>query len=396
MFFSLMKVMHGKAETRPDFMRSDSTAGAKMESRLSNEYRVLPVAHGRWFLSGRNDERLRLIKSQECERTVALASEGAEMDNRRDFLKTIGAATVGASVSGAASGVPSTLRAQSATPSGGLSGVFRDRLKKREPFENVAVSDVLSARMVEALGFPSLYLGSTGSGQLHGLPDWGLLSLSEQVDYFGRIAQSVAIPSVADVDVNSRVLVFYRAVQAFDRAGIAALHFGDGIQHGPNVVGLLSVSAMVDRIRAARDASPNIVLSIRCQGPMIEGMDRTLMRAAAYAQAGAETIMFDPVPPYEQFPSLADTVRVPITTSVEYDATREQIRAWKITVVVQNRIQVIAQTAIYEALTEFKSTGRWSKAWRGGQLPQVIPAEVRDRIRSVPEFGAAAKRYQAG
>jgi hypothetical protein len=116
------------------------------------------------------------------------------------------------------------------------------------------------------------------------------------------------------------------------------------------------------------------------------------LRAAADVEAGAEAVFR--VPPYERFPSLADAVRAPLTTTVPYDAPRDRAREWKITVVVQNHVQAIAQAAVYEALTELKNTGMWIKSWRNGQIPQLIPKRFPSASGAILRFGAASKRYQ--
>ena len=162
---------------------------------------------------------------------------------------------------------------------------FRQLLRRGTPFENIAVYDVPSARLVEIVGFPSLFLGSSKAGEAHGLPDWGLLSLHEQVGFFGHIAQRVDIPAVADIDVNSEAIIFYRAVKQFAQADVAAVHFGDQIAAGGRQISLRSVPVMVDLIHAARDASPDVVVSVRCQGLEAEKIDRTLERAARYVEA---------------------------------------------------------------------------------------------------------------
>src|SRR5438132_8878383 len=63
--------------------------------------------------------------------------------------------------------------------------------------------DALSARIVEAAGFPAVYM--TGYGSSAGLlarPDVGLLSAAEMVDNARRIVQAVSVPVVADADTG--------------------------------------------------------------------------------------------------------------------------------------------------------------------------------------------------
>jgi 2-methylisocitrate lyase-like PEP mutase family enzyme len=267
-------------------------------------------------------------------------------------------------------------------------------LRRGTPFENIAVYDVPSARLVEIVGFQSLFLGSSKAGEAHGVPDWGLLPLDDQVEFFGHIAQHVGIPAVADIDVNSDALVFYRAVKQFAQADVAAVHFGDQIAAGGRQIGMRSVPVMVDLIHAARDASPDVVLSVRCQGLETEKIDRTLERAARYVEAGVETIWVTPELPREMLSKAAATVKAPLTSQFGFNVPPERAREWNVTVVFHDQLSIV-HAAWYEALLEFKNTGMWVKSTRGGTVNQVMPAEIRDRMRGTPEFAAGAAKYRA-
>jgi methylisocitrate lyase len=312
--------------------------------------------------------------------------------NRRAFLQTAGLTTAGLMTTIDSAPVAA---AQSPTPAPrGMGARFRQLLRRGTPFENIAVYDVPSARLVEIVGFPSLFLGSSKSGEAHGLPDWGLLSLSEQVEFFGHIATNVGIPAVADIDVNSEAIVFYRAVKKFAQADVAAVHFGDQIATGGRQVGLRSIPTMVDLIHAARDASPDIVVSIRCQGVQVEKIDSTLERAARYVEAGAETIWLLPEMPRDMLAKAAASVKAPLTSQFGFNDPPERAREWNVTVVFHDQLPII-HAAWYEALLEFKNTGRWVKSTRGGTINQVMPVEIRDRMRGTPEFAAGAAKYRA-
>ena len=312
--------------------------------------------------------------------------------NRRMFLQTAGLTTAGLMT--AMNSAPAAAVQSPATAPRGMGARFRQLLRRGTPFENIAVYDVPSARLVEIVGFPSLFLGSSKSGESHGLPDWGLLSLNEQVEFFGQIAKNVGIPAVADIDVNSEAIVFYRAVKQFAEADVAAVHFGDQIAAGGRPVGMRSVPVMVDLIHAARDASPDTVVSVRCQGVQAEQIDRTLERAARYVEAGAETIWLLPEMPRDRLAKAAASVKAPLTSQFGFNDPPERAREWNVTVVFHDQLPIV-HAAWYEALLEFKNTGMWVKSTRGGTVNQVMPAEVRDRMRGTPEFAAGAAKYRA-
>ena len=82
----------------------------------------------------------------------------------------------------------------------------REKLKKLVEAEQLlqapGVYDGLTARIVEAQGFDALYMTGFGTAAGFGLPDIGLLTMTEMVANAGRIADAVDIPLIADADTG--------------------------------------------------------------------------------------------------------------------------------------------------------------------------------------------------
>src|ERR687886_613044 len=83
--------------------------------------------------------------------------------------------------------------------------------------------DVFTARLVEAAGLETGFLGGfCTSASLLGLPDVGLITLTEMADAVRRMAARVAIPVVADGDTGHGDLPkVARTVRAVERARAA-------------------------------------------------------------------------------------------------------------------------------------------------------------------------------
>src|SRR4051812_49710667 len=110
--------------------------------------------------------------------------------------------------------------------------------------------------------------GTTAS--LAGRPDVGLLTGTEMVDNARRIAAAVDVPVIADADTGyGNAINVIRTVQAYESAGVAALHIED--QLAPKKCGhmegkqLIRAAEMVDKVRAAVAArtSPDFVVIAR-------------------------------------------------------------------------------------------------------------------------------------
>src|SRR5258705_4366699 len=86
-----------------------------------------------------------------------------------------------------------------------------------------------TARLVERAGFPAVYVSGAGlANATAGVPDIGLLTLSEVAQLAGYIADAVRLPALVDADTGfGGSESTARAVQLFERAGLAGLHLED-------------------------------------------------------------------------------------------------------------------------------------------------------------------------
>jgi 2-methylisocitrate lyase-like PEP mutase family enzyme len=187
------------------------------------------------------------------------------------------------------------------SPAAGAPARLRALLSRSEPLLVPGAYDALSARLVEHAGFDAVYLTGFGAtASLLGLPDVGLLSLPDMVDSAGRMARAVDVPLISDADTGyGNAINVARAVQQFERAGVAAVHLED--QVAPKRCGHMSgkqvvpVDEMVEKLRAAVAArrDPDFVLIARTDARAVEGLDAALERARAYRDAGADVLFVE-------------------------------------------------------------------------------------------------------
>jgi 2-methylisocitrate lyase-like PEP mutase family enzyme len=162
------------------------------------------------------------------------------------------------------------------------------------------VFDGLSARLTEQAGFAAVYASGGAIARSAGIPDLGLLSLSEIVARLETMVDAIEIPVIADADTGyGNALNAQRAVRAFERAGVAALHLED--QTFPKKCGhyedkgLVPVAEMAQKLKAARDAltDQDFIVIARTDAIAVEGFAAALDRAAAYGEAGADVIFVE-------------------------------------------------------------------------------------------------------
>jgi 2,3-dimethylmalate lyase len=178
---------------------------------------------------------------------------------------------------------------------------LRQLIQRPEPLLAPGAYDALSARLIEAAGFPVVYMTGfgTAAGRL-GRPDVGLLGMSEMVDNARRIVEAVSVPVIADADTGyGNPINVVRTVHEYERAGVAAIHIED--QVAPKKCGhmegkqLIPGEEMVQKIRAAAVArrSPDFLLIARTDARAVEGLDAALQRARSYREAGADILFIE-------------------------------------------------------------------------------------------------------
>jgi len=162
------------------------------------------------------------------------------------------------------------------------------------------VSDGGQARFIEEVGFKAMYMTGFGAASTLGMPDVGLMTLSEMSEKIRILASSADIPIVADADTGygnySNVM---RTVREYERAGAAALHLED--QAWPKRCGYLENKQVIpkeealSKVKAALDArkDTDFIIIARTDALAIGGWDDAEDRARTYYEAGADMIFVD-------------------------------------------------------------------------------------------------------
>jgi methylisocitrate lyase len=108
------------------------------------------------------------------------------------------------------------------------------------------VPNAAMARQVERAGFDAVYISGAGmANATAGVPDIGLLTLTEVARLAGYIAKAVKIPAIVDADTGfGGAENVARTIQELERAGLAGCHIED--QEFPKRCGHLAGKSIVD------------------------------------------------------------------------------------------------------------------------------------------------------
>lgn len=166
---------------------------------------------------------------------------------------------------------------------------------------SLAPHDAWTAKVMEQAGLPLLFLGGFGvSASAFGLPDLGLLGLSEMAEAARRMTAAVNVPVIVDGDTGYGAIPnVMRTVREFERAGAAGMLLED--QVFPKRCGhfagkqVIPVQGMSDKLQAALDArqDQDFVVIARTDARAVEGLESAIDRAHLYAEVGADVIFVE-------------------------------------------------------------------------------------------------------
>ena len=256
------------------------------------------------------------------------------------------------------------------------------------------VYDGLQAMIAQKSGFSAVYMTGFGTAASHGMPDLGLLTMSEMVANARWICRAVEIPVICDADTGyGNPLNVIRTIEEFEDAGAASIHIEDqiwpkrcGFLDGKQVIPL---DEMVHKVRAACDGrrDSNFVIIARTDALQAEGWGGAEERARSYFEAGADLIFVDGIRTLNDLDEYARRLSdLPRLYNGQLCPTGEiESRGFK--VMIHTGTLAVAYRALRDAMRELRDGGRIGAA----EDPSIF-AELLNLL-GVPEALARSSRY---
>ncbi|WP_121489655.1 methylisocitrate lyase [Chryseobacterium sp. 7] len=202
---------------------------------------------------------------------------------------------------------------------------FRKAMEKENPLQIVGAINANHALLAQQAGFNAIYLsgGGVAAGSL-GIPDLGITTLDDVLIDVQRITNICDLPLLVDIDTGFGPSAFNvaRTIKSLIKAGAAAIHIEDQVGakrcgHRPGKE-IVSKEEMVDRLKAAADArtDENFVIGARTDAFANEGLEKTLERAVAYKEAGADFIFAEAVPDLTFYQKFVDAAGIPVLANI--------------------------------------------------------------------------------
>lgn len=280
---------------------------------------------------------------------------------------------------------------------------FKQRVLTGGAFLLPGVANPLAARVAEDIGYQALYVTGAGVANTElGLPDIGILNLSDMAGAVERIAAVVDLPLVVDADTGyGNAVNCYHAVRRLEAAGAAAIQIEDqifpkrcGHFEGKEVA---PASEMVGKIRAAVDARRDeaTLIIARTDACATEGYEAAIDRASAYAEAGADILFVEALTTEDQMrdapkrnaiPHLINVVfggKTPAFSAEEFDAMGYRL------ILYANAALQASVAGMQHVLGSLHETGSLAQVH-----DRLAGFAERQRVVRTPDYDALRVRYE--
>jgi 2-methylisocitrate lyase-like PEP mutase family enzyme len=262
--------------------------------------------------------------------------------------------------------------------------------------------DGLSARLVEEAGFEAIYLSGGAVARSFGVPDIGLLTMSEVIERARQVVSAVTIPVIADADTGyGNALNLVRAVREFERAGVAAIHIEDqvtpkrcGHLEGKEVI---SLAEMEQKLAAAIEArtDPDFAIIGRTDSRAIHGLTDAIERAKGFARLGVDAVFIEAAESEAELETIARSIpEVPLMVNMFkggktplLPAARLEAMGYRIAIFPSDA-QRAAINAMKEALATLKRDGSTEAI-----DDRLATFKERDRVVGLGDWQNLEERY---
>ncbi|MGB3534457.1 MAG: oxaloacetate decarboxylase [Microcoleaceae cyanobacterium] len=279
---------------------------------------------------------------------------------------------------------------------------LRQLLQRPEILVIPGVYDCLGAKIAEQLGFEVLATSGFGiAASTLGVPDYGLLTATEMLYSVGRIAQSINVSLIADLDTGyGNVLNVIRTVKEAVRIGVSGILLED--QEWPKKCGhfegkkVISMTEHISKIQAAVEARGNSQLLIigRTDARAVLGLEAAIERGKAYFEAGADAIFIEAPQSKAELVKIAEALpNIPLVANMieggktpELTATELQEIGYKIVFFPVSSLLTVTQT-ITDCFRHLKEQGTTRN------LQNSIDFKAFEQIIEVPKYRQIEEYY---
>ncbi len=258
------------------------------------------------------------------------------------------------------------------------------------------------ARQVERAGFDAVYLSGAGmANATAGVPDIGLLSMTEVVTLAGYVANAVSIPAIVDADTGfGGAENVARTIRELEKAGLGGCHIED--QEFPKRCGHLAGKSVIDademirKIKAAAGArsDDDFMIIARTDSRAVESFDSAVERSRRYLEAGADAIFPEALQNADEFKAFAGEIKAPLLANMTEFGKSPLLNfdelarlGYKMVIFPQSafRVSMKASQQFLHALKEQGTQSGWIKEM-----------QTREQLYELLDYDPAAEKWNGG
>jgi methylisocitrate lyase len=261
------------------------------------------------------------------------------------------------------------------------------------------VPNAAIARQVERAGFDAVYISGAGmANSTAGLPDIGLLTMTEVVRLAGYVANAVKIPAIVDADTGfGGAENAARTIRELESAGLAGCHIED--QEFPKRCGHLAGKSIVDleemvgRIKAATAArqDKDFLIIARTDSRAVEDFKGAVKRAQKYLEAGADAIFPEALQSADEFRDFAREVKAPLLANMT-EFGKSPLLSFKELSELGYRMVIFPQSAFRVSMKASAEFLRDLKK-RGTQADWIDKMQTRQELYDLLDYDPAAESW---
>ena len=237
---------------------------------------------------------------------------------------------------------------------------LRELIRRPEILVAPGAYDAFSAKLIEAADFDAVYMTGFGTAAgIFGLPDIGLLTMTEMVENARRIADSVDVPVIADADTGyGNHLNVIRTVEEYEKAGVAGIQIEDqvspkrcGHMEGQKIV---PIPEMVAKLRAAIEARRNegTIIIARTDAISAIGFDEAVKRGNIYRDAGADLLFIEAPRTEAQLEKIPKLINGPVLVNIAPKTPFMNVKKYEAFGYAMAIYPAITLTAAYESIKD--------------------------------------------
>src|SRR5436190_3072665 len=262
------------------------------------------------------------------------------------------------------------------------------------------VPNAAIARQVECAGFEAVYISGAGmANSTAGVPDIGLLSMTEIVRLAGYVASAVKIPAIVDADTGiGGAENVGRTIREVEAAGLAGCHIED--QELPKRCGHLAGKEIVDlaemvtkiKVAVAARRDPDFMIIVRTDARAVEDFDRTVERAGQYVAAGADAIFPEALQSADEFRDFAREIDSPLLANMT-EFGKGPLLSFKELSDLGYRMVIFPQSAFRVSM---KATDEFLRSLKkaGTQSDWLDKMQTRKELYDLLEYDPAAESWR--